>query len=170
MSFNERDLASIVATLTELTKAVEVIRGGENAPELDPNDPLNEVLPDGHWTATDASENTDDSANRILEASGEPRTIRNFLKAIMQTSNPDGWYTLRSRATNKRYRVYLTELLGQPTSPDGTTRSVTRTHDFFLPVAPWEVTAGWIIPSVAKVLDTFEMDGEEYIIAELLTR
>lgn len=50
---NDRDLASIIATLTELTKAVEAIRGGENTPELNPNDPLNEIVGDDH-VATDS--------------------------------------------------------------------------------------------------------------------
>lgn len=169
MSFNnDRDLASIVATLTELTKAVEAIRGGENSPELDPSDPLNEVLSSGIWTATDASTITDDAANRILESSGEPRTLRNFLKALVQTHDPDRWYTVRSRATRKRYRVYLAELRNQSTAPDGTTRGVTGTHDFYLPVAPEEVGAGWVIPRVAKVLDVFEWEGEKYLIAELI--
>lgn len=165
---NNRDLASIVATLTELTKAVEAIRGGENTPELDLNDPLNEVLSSGTWTATDASTGTDDAANRILESSGEPRTLRNFLKALLQTHDPDRWYTVRSRATHKRYRVYLAELRNQTTAPDGTTRGVTCTHDFYLPVAPEEVEAGWVIPRVAKVLDVFEWEGEKYLITELI--
>ena len=171
MSFNNNnDLAAIVAALTELTQKVEAIRGGESAPELDPNDPLNEVLVGNTWTATDASTDTDDAANRILEESGEPRTLRNFCKAIMQTNDPDKWYTVRSRATSKRYRVYLAELRNQPTDPYGTTRGVTRTHDFYLPVSPETVTAGWTIPRVARVLDTFELGEDKYLIAELLNR
>lgn len=168
MTENNIDLAAIAATLTELTKAVEAIRGGENTPELDLNDPLNEVLSSGTWTATDASTVTDDAANRILESSGEPRTLRNFLKALLQTHDPDRWYTVRSRATHKRYRVYLAELRNQTTAPDGTTRGVTCTHDFYLPVAPEEVEAGWVIPRVAKVLDVFEWEGEKYLITELI--
>jgi hypothetical protein len=38
-------LEDITRALTELAKHVEAIRGGENTPELDPNDPLNVVLP-----------------------------------------------------------------------------------------------------------------------------
>lgn len=169
MSFNnDRDLASIIASLTELTKAVEAIRGGETEPELDPNDPLNVVLPTTH-VAYDASGGDDTKMNRILASSGEPRTIRNVLQAYAQLSSPDDWYTLRSG--DNRYRISLTRH-HRVTSPAGVTQTVVSTNDFGIHLPGSEgLSAGWVVegPPVgtAKVLDVYAHADKQYLIYEL---
>lgn len=167
---HNNDLASIVAALTELTQKVEAIRGGENAaPTLDPNDPLNEIAQDD-WRATDANDSEEERANNILRESGEPRTIRNFLKALMRKPRADSWYTVRSLDSRKYYRISLvSEEARDLTKPDGSVLRQTRTHDFTLPVPPEELTAGWVIRAEGKVLDVFEMDDKKYAIYEMLS-
>ena len=167
MTENNNDLASIVAALTELTQKVEAIRGGENAaPTLDPTDPLNEIAQDD-WRATDANDSEEERANNILHESGEPRTIRNFLKALMRKPNADSWYTVRSRVSRKYYRISRVDNVSEITKTDGFAQS--RTHDFIIPIDPEELTAGWVIGTTAKVLDVFEMDDKKYAIYELLS-
>ncbi len=122
-------LEDITRTLTELAKHVEAIRGGENEPELDPDDPLNEIAHDG-WGATDANDSEVERANRTLRESGEPDTIRNFLKALMSKPNADSWYTVRSRSTRKHYRISQVYTTSGITKPDGYAFLQTRTHDF----------------------------------------
>ena len=169
MSFNiERDLESIVATLTELTKAVEDIRGGENAaPSLDPNDPLSELLKAGDG-ANDATDNENERAAERIQASGEPRTIRNFLKALMGREDADRWYTVSSPRTGKNYRISLITSRHSATDPDGTAHSITRAHDFDLPVSLSEVKAGWVVEDTAKVLDVFSLGLRTFAVYEML--
>lgn len=130
-------LEDITRALGELAKHVEAIRGGENAPELDPSD---------------------------------PRTIRNFLKALMRKPSADSWYTVRSLDSRKYYRISLvSEEAHDLTKPDGSVLRQTLTHDFTLPVPPEELTAGWVIRAEGKVLDVFEMDDKKYAIYEMLS-
>lgn len=166
MSFNnDRDWASIVATLTELTKAVEAIRGGESEPELDPNDPLNVIVGDDH-VATDSSAVTDAQVRTLFEESGKPRTIRNLLKAYMRTIDPDSWYTLRWASTRKHYRI-LRVFNQYVTTPDGGSQTWTSGHDISLPVPIEDLAAGWCVGNSYKVLDVFELNSKKYIIAEI---
>lgn len=165
---NDRDLASIIATLTELTKAVEAIRGGETEPEPDPNDPLNVVLPTTH-VAYDASGRNDAKMNRILASSGEPRTIRNVLRAYMQVFSPDDWYTLRSG--DNRYRISLARH-HRVTPPAGVTQTVVSTNDFGIHLPGSEgLSAGWVVEGTpvgtAKVLDVYEHADKQYLIYEM---
>lgn len=164
---NNNDLASIVAALTELTQKVEAIRGGESEPELDPNDPLNEIS-EGPWCATDANNSEDERANDTLSEWGSPRTIRNFLKALVRKENADSWYTVRSRVSRKYYRISQVEEVSWITTPDGRALVQSRTHDFILPVSPEELTAGWIYRDTAKVLDVFKLGNATYTIYEML--
>lgn len=162
-------LEDITRALTELAKHVEAIRGGEGEPELDPSDPLNEISQDD-WRATDANDSEEEHANNILRESGEPRTIRNFLKALMRKPSADSWYTVRSLGSRKYYRISLVSKENRDlTKPDGSVLRQTRTHDFTLPVPPEELTAGWVIRAEAKVLDVFEMDDKKYAIYEMLS-
>lgn len=169
MSFNNNnnDLAAIVAALTELTQKVEAIRGGESEPELDPNDPLNETS-DSPWCATDANDTEDERANNTLSEWGAPRTIRNFLKALMRKENADSWYTVRSHVSQKYYRISRVEEISGITTPDGRALMQSRTHDFTLPVSPEELTAGWVYRNTAKVLDVFKLGNATYTIYEML--
>ncbi len=165
---NTMSLEEITRALTELAKHVETIRGGESEPELDPSDPLNEILPES-LTATDSLNSDDRGMNRILDSSGEPRTIRNVLKAYTQVSVPDGWYTIRSVASDKRYRISEVRH-HRVTSPSGSSRPVHTTHDFGVYLySSEELSAGWVVEGVAKVLDTYERAGKQYLIYELLS-
>lgn len=165
---NPMSLEEITRTLTELAQHVEAIRGGKNEPELDPNDPLNEILPGG-LTATDSLSCDNRGMNRILESSGKPRTIRNVLTAYVQVTAPDNWYSIRSPATNKLYRIAVASPR-RITSPGGLSRTVHATRDFGIYLySSEELSAGWVIEGVAKVLDTYERAGEQYLIYELLS-
>lgn len=142
MSFNnDRDLASIVATLTELTKAVEAIRGGENTPELDPNDPLNEVLPSGH-KVVDSSTWEDDEA--------------------------EAEYYLRSPRTHTRYRIL--RVLHKPFKrPDGTSFYDAATAHFAIPAnVSANQLVGTTYDGTYKILETYESNLDTYFIVECL--
>lgn len=158
-------LEEITRALTELAKHVEAIRGGENAPELDPTDPLNVIVEDDHM-ATDSSSVTDAQVHTLFEESGKPRTIRNLLKTYMKTSNPDNWYTLRRASTRKYYRIIRVSNQ-YVTTPDGSSQVWTSGYDISLPVPPEDLTAGWCVGNSYKVLDVFELNSKKYIIAEI---
>ena len=160
-------LEDLTRALTELAQHVEAIRGGESEPELDPSDPLNETS-EHPWCAPDATDSEDERANNSLRESGEPRTIRNFLKELMRKPNADSWYTVRSRVTRKYYRISRVDDVSGITKPNGYAFMQSRTHDFTVPVPSEELTAGWVIGNTAKVLDIFEVDGKKYTIYELL--
>lgn len=168
MSFNnDRDLASIVATLTELTKAVEAIRGGENPPELDPNDPLNEVLPNDH-KVVDSSTWEDNEADKRLEESGEPRTVRNLLKTMMERDGAEVEYYLRSPRTHTRYRIL--RVLHKPFQRhDGTSFYDAATAYFAIPA---NVSANQLVGTTYdgtyKILETYESNLDTYFIVECL--
>lgn len=168
MTTNNNDPAAIVAALTELTQKVEAIRGGEKAaPVLDPNDPLNEIS-ESPWCATDANDSEDERANASIDEFGAPRTIRNFLKALMRKEHADSWYTVRSHATRKLYRISRVDEVSGITKPDGYALMQSRAHDFTIPVTLEELTAGWVIGTTAKVLDVFKLGDITYTIYELL--
>lgn len=159
-------LEDITRALTELTKAVEAIRGGESTPELDPSDPLNETS-ESPWCATDANDSENERANNILSEWGAPHTIRNFLKALMSKEHSDSWYTVRSLASRKYYRISRVDEVSGITAPDGYAFMQSRAHDFTVPVTLEELTAGWVIDTTAKVLDVFKLDGTTYSIYEM---
>lgn len=162
------DLASIVAALTELTQKVEAIRGGENAaPTLDPNDPLNETS-EHPWCAPDATSSEDERANNTISEWGAPRTIRNFLKALVSDENADGWYSVRSLASRKLYRISRVDEVPSPATLNGYDFMQSRTHDFTLPVSLEELTDGWVYRGTAKVLDVFKQGDKTYAIYEML--
>lgn len=161
-------LEDITRALTELAQKVEAIRGGENAaPALDPSDPLNETS-EHPWCAPDATNSEDERANNTISELGDPRTIRNFLKALVSQESADSWYTVRSLATLKRYRISRVDNVSGITKPDGYAFAQSRTHDFIVPIPREELTAGWVIGTTAKVLDVFEVEGKKYTIYELL--
>lgn len=161
-------LEDITRALTELAQKVEAIRGGENAaPALDPSDPLNETS-ESPWCATDANTSEDERANDTLSEWGSPRTIRNFLKALVRKENADSWCTVRSRVSRKYYRISQVEGVSGITTPDGRDLVQSRTHDFILLVSPEELTAGWIYRGTAKVLDVFKLGNATYTIYEML--
>ena len=161
-------LEDITRALTELAQHVEAIRGSESKPELDPNDPLNEIMGD-NMACGDASAAENLRARSILDESGKPLTIRNFLKALMSKDNSDNWYTIFSPAARKQYRIHrVYPHRPRLIAPDGTQLTVFETHDFAIQLpAPGELTAGWTIDGVAKVLDVFEEDGKLYTISEM---
>lgn len=160
-------LEDITRALTELAQKVEAIRGGENAPELDPSDPLNETS-EHPWCAPDATSSEDERADNTISEWGAPRTIRNFLKALVSQENADRWYTVCSLATRKRYRISRVNEVPSPATLNGYDFMQSRTHDFTLPVPLKELTDGWVYRGTAKVLDVFKLDDTTYAIYELL--
>ena len=138
---------------------------------LDPNDPLNEVVSDG-WTVRDPNKYEERDAFDTLQRWGAPRTLRNILKAYATNSNDPFVsyenYTIDSPTTEASYRVHRLEAC-QVKSPDGREQDpVYRTEDFPLPhftVLPSLV--GWTFGKWSKVVDTFEDSHHKYIIVEL---
>lgn len=164
-------LEDITRALTALAQKVGAIRGGENAaPALDPSDPsdpLNETS-EHPWCSPDATNSEDERADNTIREWGAPRTIRNFLKALVSQESADSWYTARSLVSRKIYRISRVDTVSGITKPDGYAFVQTRTHDFIIPIDPEELTAGWVISTTAKVLDVFEVGGKKYTIYELL--
>lgn len=158
-------LEDIARALTELTKHVEAIRGGENEPELDPSDPLSEIVGEDR-VAIDSSALTDTRVRTLLEDSGEPRTIRNTLKTYMKTLSPDNWYTMRSPSTRKYYRIVRVSNQ-YVTTPDGSSQLWTSGHGISLPVPIGDLAAGWHVGNSYKVLDVFELNDKKYLITEM---
>ena len=161
-------LEDITRALTELAQHVEAIRGGENAPELGPSDPLDKVL-SSMQVAYDSSGSEDTNMNRLLASSGEPRTIRNVLRAYTQVVSPDDWYTLRSG--DNRYRISRARR-HLVTSPAGVTQTTVSTNDFGISLHGSEgLSAGWVVESTPgdtiKVLDVYEHADKQYLIYEM---
>lgn len=94
MTTNKQTLENIESTLNAIAVHMGITPGDASAPALDPIDPLNEIS-QNDWRATDANDSEEERANNILRESGEPRTIRNFLKALMRKTSADSWYTVR---------------------------------------------------------------------------
>lgn len=129
---------NLAATLVEVSQQLEDLRGST----LDPNDPLNEILRAGDGTR-DATNSEDERAHARLSESGEPRT-------------------------GKDYRISLITSRHSATDPDGTAHSITRAHDFDLPVSLSEVKAGWVVEDTAKVLDVFSLGLRTFAVYEML--
>ena len=136
--------------------------------QLDPNDPLDEVVPDT-LISYKTSNRQNAQVNKLLASSGEPRTIRNVLRAYAQLSSPDDWYTLRSG--DNRCRISLARH-HRVTSPAGVTQTVVSTDDSEIHLPGSEgLSAGWVVESTsgvtAKVLDVYEHADNQYLIYEL---
>lgn len=158
-------LEDITRALGELAKHVEAIRGGENAPELDPDDPLNEILPTNYEVFDATCEEISDAHNH-LGASGEPRTIRNFLKALMQGDDPDSFYTATAPTTGKRYRICQVSARYY-TAPDGSRRTTAYLRPApDMPVPPEELVPGWKLDGNVEVLEVFELRGKKCALLE----
>lgn len=158
-------LEDITRALTEIAQHVEAIRGSESKPELDPNDPLNEIMEPGQ-VAIDSSALADIRVRTLLEDSVEPRTLRNLLKTYMRTLNPDSWYTVRSCSTRKYYRI-VRVFNRYVTTPDGNSQLWASGYGISLPVSIEDLTAGWRVGNAYKVLDVFELNDKKYVIAEM---
>lgn len=169
MTENNPTLASLAETLAEVSKQLEAIRGGESTPDIDPNDPLNEVLPD-IVTDRNASFSLDRSADDYLKKNFMPRTIRNLLLAYAHC-HPLGYsFSLDSQEGDGVYRIHrVVSCLAE--SPAGDTRSPLRsTSTFPLPLdKPAAELIGWtfrFLNRQFKVLDACEIDGRSYLITE----
>lgn len=135
--------------------------------EIPTTDPLEELVEDFRANLS-MSWDRSDAVRRHFEATGETPTVRNVLKALVSKENADSWYTVRSLATRKRYRISQVDGVSGITKPDGYAFAQSRTHDFIVPIPREELTAGWVIGTTAKVLDVFEVEGKKYTIYELL--
>ena len=157
MTKNNPNLVSLLEALAEVLKMIEATRDSsrENESELDPNDPLNEIMEPGQ-VATDSSTLADTRVRTLLEDSVEPRTLRNLLKTYMRTLDPDDWYTVRSRSTRKYYRI-VRVFNRYVTTPDGSSQLWASGHGISLPVSIEDLTAGWRVGNAYKVLEVFEL-------------
>lgn len=169
MTENNPTLASLAATLAEVSKQLEAIRGSESAPELDPTDPLNEVLPN-NVTDGNASFSLDRCAENYLKKNLKPRTIRNLLQAYAHCHSNGYSFSLESQEYDGVYRIYRI-MECRTESPAGDTRNPIRsTSAFPLPLGkPASELIGWtfrFLNREFKVLDACEINGRSYLITE----
>lgn len=154
MTTNKQTSKNIESTLKAIALLMGVTSGGASTPEINPNDPLDEVLEESSSVHGPSIRGTE-VFNR-LERVGRTPTIRNVLKELMRRESISLSSTVSSEKTGKNF----------PRSLPHTTFS---TADFPLPglVKP-EAMKGWTIEGKAEVLDAFEMNDELYFICELL--
>ena len=171
MSDTEQVTESIAATLAKASKLLEaVLRALESAfGPNDPNDPLNEVLPD---TVTDgnSSFSLDRSVNDYLKRVSKPRTIRNLLQAYAHCLNSGYSFCLESQEGDGVYRIYrIMECRTESPSSDPCS-PIRSTSAFPLPLdVPPPELIGWtfrFLNREFKVLDACEIDGHSYLITE----
>nr|DAV69136.1 MAG TPA: hypothetical protein [Caudoviricetes sp.] len=172
MSDDNPSLASLAATLAEVSRQLEAICGSEGESEstrvLD-LDPLNELV-DSSVRVRFSTDKRRLLADEYLQETGKPRTLRNLLAAHIHTSPDARWYTLASPTSGASYRIFrIFECL--VTSPTGDTPDPMLSTPFFaLPLGKRGTELiGWSITFIGityKVLDTYEANGHSYIITE----
>lgn len=166
MTTNKQTLESIESTLKAIALHMGVTSGGASTPEINPNDPLDEVLEESSSVHGPAIRGTE-VFNR-LERVGRTPTIRNVLKELMRRESLSLSSTVSSEKTGKNFRIYLARPY-RINIPSSLPHTMFSTADFPLPglVKP-EAMKGWTIEGKAEVLDAFEMNDELYFICELL--
>lgn len=167
MTTNKQTLENIESTLKAIAlHMMGATPGDASAPALDPDDPLNEVLED-HGSVQCITSLGADVFTR-LERVGRTRTIRNVLKELMRRETSVTNRTVLSEKTGKVYRIYLARTY-RIDIPGSLPHTMFSTADFPLPglVKP-EAMKGWTIEGMAKVLEAFEMNDEQYFICEML--
>ncbi len=164
-------LASLAATLAEVSQQLEAIRGESERhtePELDPDDPLNEILPD-LVSGQDTTFGLDFRADSYLKLNIQPRTIRNLLLAYARL-HPHGYsFSIDSQKGDGVYRIYRV-MQCRAESPEGDIRNTRSTSGFPIPTGkPASELVGWnlrFLNREFKVLDTCEIDGRSYLFTE----
>lgn len=166
MTTNKQTLENIESTLKAIALHMGVTSGGASTPEINPNDPLDEVLEE--YSSVDGSTIQGSEVFHRLERVGRAATIRNVLKELMRRETIIDHRTVVSEKTGRVYRIYLARPY-RINIPDSLPHTTFSTADFPIPglVKP-EAMKGWTIEGKAEVLDAFEMNDELYFICELL--
>lgn len=166
MTTNKQTLESIEGLLRAITAHLGITPGGASTPEINPNDPLDEVLEEP--SSVQCITNLGADVFNRLERVGRTRTIRNVLKELMRRETSVTNRTVLSEKTGKGYRIYLARPY-RIDIPSSLPHTMFSTADFPLPglVKP-EAMKGWTVEGKAKVLDAFEINDEQYFICELL--
>lgn len=105
MTTNKQTLENIEGLLRDIAAHLVITRGDAGAPEINPNDPLDEVLEE-HSSVDGPSIHSAEVFHR-LERVGRATTIRNVLKELMRRETIINSRTVRSEKTGKVYRIYL---------------------------------------------------------------
>lgn len=164
-------LEDITRALTDLAQHVEAIRGGEGEPELDPSDPLNAIVGNLRERFSSVSPTARLRVDSYLAEKGKPATLRNVLTAYASLHPAKRWVVYRGSADGKLYGIYRV-LECRTEAPAGNTFSpLRRTTAFPLPQNKRvSELVGWIFREDEwehKILETYEADGNTYIIASV---
>lgn len=170
-NLTRENLDDITRSMSDLTKRLEAMRDEakyESAPVFNPLDPLDEILPsDCH--PYDTSRVGNYQADRHLARTKTPRTIRNLLRAYAHTEPKREWLSVESAVTGAKYTL-LRVLEASTTSPSGTRYSPVK-YTMAFPIASFNrvhSVAGWTFSDKYKVLETFDMGGDTYLIVLIL--
>lgn len=165
MTDTKQATASIAATLSEASKQLEAARRALE-PTLDPNDLLDEILPE-EKTPYDSEPEEDNEAYDVLDTRGAPRTVRNLLKAYMEREDAEDMYSVSldgwGRGDCRVMRVRRLTF----NRPRHDSFYVDSTPLFPVPFGvPVSALVGFTILGEHKVLDTYEANGNSYLIVQ----
>lgn len=173
MTENNPNLVSLLEALAEVLKMIEATRGSnrENAPEPGPTDPLNKVVgnPRGLFTPVSAIKRL--RVDSYLAEKGKPETLRNVLMAYASLHPAENWFSYRSYDDGKLYGIFRV-IECRTEAPAGNTFSPLRYTTAFPIPQNKRVSelVGWIFREDEwehKILETYEADGNTYIIASV---
>ena len=167
MTTNKQTLENIESTLNAIAAHLGITSGEHTEPAPTASGPLDEVLT--KHTSVNTLFQHGESAFRRLEQVGRPCTIRNVLKELMRRETVSHSFTVISEKTGKVYRIYLTTRQSC-THSGGKTVTMYSTRDFSLPRLAEGGLTGWRIGDFAQVLEAFEMNDDQYLICEMLSK
>lgn len=170
-NLTHENLDDITRCMSDLTKRLEAMREEakyESAPAFDPLDPLSEILPsDCHPYGPSTAGNY--QADRYLARTKTPRTIRNLLRAYAHTEPKREWLSIESAVTGAKY-ILLRVLEASTTSPSGSLYTPVK-YTMAFPLASFNrvhSVAGWTFSDKYKVLESFDVSGDTYLITLIL--
>lgn len=167
MATNKQTLENIESTLNAIAARLGITSGEHTEPDPTASGPLDEVLT--KHTSVDTLFQHGESAFRRLEQVGRPCTIRNVLKELMRRETVSRSFTVISEKTGKVYCIYLaTRQLC--THSGGKTVTMYSTSSFSIPRLVEGGLVGWRIGDFAQVLEAFEMNDDQYLICEMLSK
>lgn len=165
MTSNKQTLENIENTLNAIASHMGLTTGDASAPEINPDNPLDEVLTK-HTSVNTLFQHGADAFRR-LEQVGRPSTLRNVLKELMRRETVARSFSVVSEKTGKVYRIYLASRQ-LCTHSGGKTVTMYSTSDFSIPRLVEGGLVGWRIGDLAQVLEAFEMNDDQYLICEML--
>lgn len=151
--------------LDALRAIIEVVDKARSELPDEPCDPLDEVV-SGYAPST--SPNHDAEADAWLEQSGKPRTLRNLLKAYMERKDADDVYSISLGGGWNRGAVRVMRVRRLTFNrPGHDSFYVDSTPLFPVPFGvPVSDLVGFTILGEHKVLDTYEANGNSYLIVQ----